>query len=185
MLIKATDFKGEVFVSSTLEEFGNANELQYYIDKYASQLLLFALGKTLFDELKLQLDVNGDLLPTAPQEWVDFVAKAKQPLLFYVFWYYYQNGNVQIKLNIKNATILSSRPTLAYVWNEFIRLYQSNCNELYPQVYSGWFGVFVDYLGTENTETSEQSLVQFVRETFDFNESHLFRTNANTNRLGI
>ncbi len=185
MLIKATDFIGEVFVSSTLEEFGNANELQYYIDKYASQLLLFALGKTLFDELKLQLDVNGDLLPTAPQEWVDFVAKAKQPLLFYVFWYYYQNGNVQIKLNIKNATILSSRPTLAYVWNEFIRLYQSNCNELYPQVYSGWFGVFVDYLGTENTETSEQSLVQFVRETFDFNESHLFRTNANTNRLGI
>lgn len=185
MLIKATDFNGEVFVSSTLEEFGNATELQYYIDKYAPQLLLFCLGKTLFDELKLQLDTNGDLLPTAPQEWIDFVEKAKQPLLFYVFWYYHQNLHTDIQLEIKNATFTNNRAKLAYVWNEFIRLYQSNCNELYPQVYSGWFGVFVDYLGTENTETSEQSLVQFVRETFDFNESHLFRTNANTNRLGI
>ncbi len=185
MLIKATDFKGEVFVSSTLEEFGNANELQYYIDKYASQLLLFALGKTLFDELKLQLDVNGDLLPTAPQEWVDFVAKAKQPLLFYVFWYYYQNGNVQIKLNIKNATILSSRPTLAYVWNEFIRLYQSNCEHIHPFISMSECGIFVDYFGTNNEEIDEVSLIQFVSDTFDFHESKLFRTNANTNRLGI
>ena len=101
MLIKITDFTGEVFVKSTLEVHGSAIELQYFIDKYAPQLLLFALGKDLFDELKTYLDTDGSILPTAPQNWVDFSEKAKQPLLFYVFWYYYKNDNSQLVLNAK------------------------------------------------------------------------------------
>ena len=45
MLIKATDFNGEAFVSSTLEEFGNANELQYYIRQVCSAVAFVLSGK--------------------------------------------------------------------------------------------------------------------------------------------
>lgn len=183
MLIKATDFKGEVFVSSTLEEFGNENNLQYFIDKYASQLLLYCIGKDLFETLKIYLDDDKMIKEDAPEEWKEFSEFAKEPLLFYVFWYYYKNENSQLIISSKNSSTTNINQKLVNVWNEFLRLYQGNICTTPTVVYINNIR-FTDYLGT-NIENIQKSLVQYVIDTFEYNDSIVFSNSSNSNSLGI
>ena len=83
-----------------------------------------------------------------------------------------------------NVTIADITTKLATVWNEFLRLYQSSICLNEPFFCKTLEGVFIDWFGG-SSENTEQSLVQFIQETFDYKNSGIFRNTSRSNSLGI
>lgn len=181
MLIKVTDFVGEVNVFSSLEEHGNGKNLQYFIDKYTEHLLLFCLGSDNLNTLKTYLDTEGQIQPTAPQVWLDFSEKAKESLKYYVFYFYKADEYSQLTISPKNADVSPLNTKLATTWNNFVKEYQGEkCNINYHGVvsYINNFEFHDYYTGN----TTENSLVSFVKDTFNYTNYRLFDI---INRYGL
>jgi hypothetical protein len=137
-------------------------DLEASISKYERELLLNALGVTLYDELQVAL-VD---LPGSDQKWTDLVegrnytnvdGKVKrwdglkgyngQSLIaFYIFTEYLRNDNEEyatvgtVRNTAKNAEVVSATPKFIKAYSQFISFYQGKLSFNEPQVLVNGFG---------------------------------------------
>ncbi len=151
-------------------------ELDLFRIEYERELLLNALGVTLYDELQAEIDATP-----STQKWIDLVdgksytinSKTKQwnglvgantqsLIAFYVYCQYLRNDNstyltTGIAQNTANNAERSD-PTPKFVksWTRFLSQYQGNCyNYGYPTVIYNRSGmVGLDYYGQDNIEVN-------------------------------
>jgi hypothetical protein len=103
MLIHPSDFEFGAYVPNrddapNSDVIGNDPILQGFIDEYVNNCLVETLGWQLAAELIAELDVNGDLPPTADQKWLDLVngidnykGMLKGMLVGYTYFFWMQN----------------------------------------------------------------------------------------------
>ncbi len=106
MIIKTTDFQLGAFIPNrddapNSDIIGNEPVLQGFIDTEVEEILVELLGWTLFKLVKDELDGNGDMPVTAPQEYQDLVngkdnyRGMKRFLVAYVFYKFILNDRSQ------------------------------------------------------------------------------------------
>lgn len=167
----------------------NQTELDFFIEKYERELLINALGVTLYDELQAQL-------PTPSlQKWIDLVdgknytnvsgnvkrwnglkGYSKQSVIaFYVYCEFLRNDNETystvgtVKNNAKNAENFDATPKYIKSWNQFIEWYQGNLNSTYPTIVTNRSGsIGLDYYGSEKPEVS---LYQYLIDSNELDET--------------
>ena len=149
--------------------------IDFFITEYERELLLNALGVTLYDELQAELPT-----PTT-QKWIDLVdgksytinSKTKQwnglkganmqsLIAFYVYCQYLRNDNsTYLTTGIGQSTANNaerSDPSIKFVkaWNRFLNQYQGKgYNYGYPTVIYNRSGmVGLDYYGSDNVESN-------------------------------
>ena len=153
----------------------NQTDLDFFIEKYERELLLNALGVTLYYELQAEL-------PTPSiQKWIDLVdgktytdnrgnvkrwdglkGHSKQSVIsFYVFCNFLRNDNETyatvgtVKNTAKNATIVDATPNYIKARDSFIDQYQGNQNSMYPTVITNRSGAIgYDWYGGNNVQVS-------------------------------
>ena len=162
----------------------NQTDLDFYITEYERELLLNALGITLYDELQIAL-ID---LPSADQKWINLVEGVtytnsqgvvkrwdglkgfnKQSLIAcFIYTEYLRNYNETfattgvVKNNSKNATNSNATPKYIKAYRKFLEQYQSS-DTYNPNVYLNKFGgVGVDWYGTDRTQVS---LYQFLTDS--------------------
>ena len=150
-------------------------EIDFFITEYERELLLNALGVTLYDELQAELPT-----PTT-QKWIDLVdgksytinSKTKQwnglkganmqsLIAFYVYCQYLRNDNSTYlttgigQNTANNAERSDPSPKYVKAWNRFLNQYQGKgYNYGYPTViYNGSGMVGLDYYGQDNIEVN-------------------------------
>ena len=153
--------------------------LEAFITKYERELLLNALGVTLYDELQVALELED--FTTAAQKWQDLVngtnytnadgnvkrwdglkGYSKQSLIaFYIFTEYLREDNETyatvgvVKNGSKNAERTNATPKFYKAYSQFIDAYQGNFNCTQPIVVVNGFGsVGLDYYGAESVTVS-------------------------------
>ena len=151
-------------------------DLDLFRVEYERELLLNALGVTLYNEL--QVEIDGTL---TTQKWIDLVdgkdyainGKTKQwnglkganqqsLIAFYVYCQYLRNDNstyltTGIAQNTaNNAERSDPSPKFVKSWNRFLEQYQGNgYNYGYPTVITNRSGmVGLDYYGQDNVESN-------------------------------
>lgn len=184
--------------------------LDTFIDKYERDLLLNALGVTLYNELISQF-TNGELKIDAPQKWVDLVkgseytingktfiwdgliGYAKNSLIaFYVYCNYMRNNETTytttgvVKNTAKNADNVSFTPKYIKAWNTFIEQYQSEFGSD-PRIIINYFGnVGLDYYSNKNVKVS---LYQYLLDQNDLDANSFpdfeFKFYETENSFGI
>ena len=158
-LIDETYFIREINVpykEPSLDVPTNELSLEWYIDKYARQLLQNALGNVLFDDLNSNI-TNGNLDTGAPQKWKDLVNGKSytfsgtdykwKGLIFtegtfkgsvlaqytYYQWHKAQlsqmSGIGEIKGSAANSQAVNSTSKSVEVWNNYITMYQGDVSQ--------------------------------------------------------
>lgn len=155
MLIDYTYFQqGELYIpnvrSKNAGEVGGENltKVNLFIDKYERELLMNALGITLYDQLVAIVNAN-QLLDAGNEHWnalvngenyvVDgetyrfdgLLGYNKQSMIaYYVFCKYLRENDVvytttgTVKDTSKNATSVAATPKYVDIWNFFVNAYQ-------------------------------------------------------------
>lgn len=184
-----------------------SSELDFFIDEYERELLINALGVTLYNELQTELPT-----PTA-QKWIDLVdgkdytissktkrwnglkgANMQSLIMFYVFCQYLRNDNsTYLTTGIGQSTANNaerSDPSPKYVksWNLFLRQYQGDLyyND-YPRVVTNRSGMMgLDYYGNDSVEVN---LYQYLTDQNDLDDTSFpdfeFRFYESYNTMGI
>jgi len=183
-------------------------ELQFFITKYERELLLNALGVTLYDELQIAL---ADL-PNADQKWRDLVEgktytnvhgnikrwnglkgiNEESVISFYVFTEYLRNDQETyatvgvVKNTAKNAEIANPTPKFISAYRQFIKSYQGSVTEGLPTIVVNGFGS----IGIDHFNTSvEVSLLDFLSDSNDLDATAFpnfeLRVYAEQNSFGI
>ena len=136
------------------DRVGNSVSLQSFIDTYAPEIMLFALGNPLIAEFESQFEVDGlTVKAAAPDKWKKFIdtgedyevrgvdyrweglryisGTAKKSLIAdYVYYKFLEDQAVKLgglglqTEDANNATVHSAIPKLATTWNEFVKKYQ-------------------------------------------------------------
>ena len=189
MIIDATYFeKGSLYIpnnkdisAAPLSEGSAMSEIEFFIDKYERELLLNALGVTLYNLLVTAMDD----LPSADQKWQDLVngkdytinskthrweglkGYNKQSLIaFYVYCQYLRNDESTytttgvVQNTAKNAE--NYNPTGKYInaWSSFMCQYQKDNYYNEPRViYNGSGEMGLDYF---NNNDVQRSLYQYL-----------------------
>lgn len=187
----------------------NETELDFFIDEYERELLLNALGTTLYAELEPQFDT-----PTV-QKWIDLLDGKdytdtngnekrwdglrgfnKQGVIsYYVFCKFLRNDNETystvgvVKNSAKNAEVIDATPKYIKSWRSFIKSYQGNQNNQYPTTISNKSGrVGFDWLGGENVQ---MSMYQYLSDQNELDDSSFpdfdkyFKFYGQSNNFGI
>lgn len=163
-IIDESYFQSDLFIPNSNELNSSALDvLGQFIDSKARLCLKNALGYTLFSELDSYI-VSGNLDPLAPQKWLNLVngveytkgdttykwdgliytegTKNQSLLAYYVYYYWLlneqqkQTGVGTVSLQSKNATNVNATQTLVNVWNNFVTLYQFDCEDVYEYYYN-------------------------------------------------
>lgn len=183
MIIDSSYFeKGELYIPNnrdlSAQPVGSPStksDVDFFINKYEPELLLNALGVTLYNELET---ANSDL-PNAAQKWKDLVngvdytidgvtrrwdgliGAGKQSLIAYFVYCQYlrdkeatftTTGVVQNDAN--NAE--NYDPTRKYIkaWNSFLKQYQGGLNRAPRIIYNSSGSVGLDYYGNKSKTVS-------------------------------
>lgn len=166
----------------------NQTELDYYITEYERDLLLNALGVTLYDELQADLPglaipkweklVNGETYTDSNGNvkiWNGLVGINKQSAIsFYIFVEYLRNYDDTfstvgtIKNTAKNATNISATPKYIKAYTQFIETYQGSLNQSPTVIYNGRGMIGFDYSGNGK---SEVSLYQYLLDSNALDET--------------
>lgn len=193
-IIDATYFtKGHTFIphsedinpdtSSTKEN----TELKYFIEKYERELLINALGVTLYNELenaatplsgKWQKLVEGETYTVDGKEyrWEGLKGFNNSLIANYVYcmWlrhdesHYTTTGVIANKA--KNAKDFDPTPKYIKVWNLFIEAYQGQQSTL-PQIIHNHYGdVGLDYYGQQKNVI--RSLYQYITDKNNEDETN-------------
>lgn len=191
-LINENDFQSDYFIPNTQELRESAlTVLEQFVDNYARLLLKNALGYSNFNDLDSNV-TNGVLDSGAPQKWLDLVngveyekdgityswqglvfeegTKRQSLLVPYVYYYWLlneqqkQSGVGTVVVNTKNATNVNATQTLVNAWNDFVTLYQYDCEDYYRYFYN----ISIDFpYWWSNDSTNYVSLVKFLRDNED------------------
>lgn len=191
-LIDETYFEGQYFVPNAQEtNTGALAKLNRIIDKYARLYLKNALGYTLFNDFDSNV-TDGVLDGGAPSKWSDLVngkeytnggftykwngllltegTSKQSPIVPYVYYHWLldeqqkQVGVGTVTINAKNSTNVNATQTLVNAWNEFVTLYQYDCDN-HKYLYESWLFDY-DYWWT-NDSTNFVSLVKFLEDNED------------------
>lgn len=188
----------------------NETELDFFIEEYERELLLNALGTTLYAEL------IADLPGLAIQKWKDLVDgksytdangnekrwdglrgfQKQGAVTFYVFCQFLRNDNETYatvgvtKNNAKNAEVVDSTQKYIKSWRSFIKTYQGSQNNTTPSIIVNRSGsVGYDWLGGGNNV--QMSMYQYLVDQNDLDESSFpdfdkyFKFYENSNNFGI
>ena len=196
-----------VDISASSGSPSQESELDYFIGICERQLMLDALGVTLFNEFTTAM---ADL-PNAAQKWKDLVTGStytkdgktylweglrgynKNSLVAsYVFCEFLRNDESTytttgiVKNKSKNAGNVSPTPKYIKAWQQFIEKYQAH-EQCEPVIIRDHFGsVGLDYYQNNN---SEVSLYQFLTDQNELNATAFpdfeFKFYENQNSLGI
>jgi hypothetical protein len=217
MIITPTYFlKGELFIPNTTN--GNAgkstaiqNDLASIITKYERELLINALGVTLYNDLSSQTFLSGVIDTGAPDKWKDLVngktyARDSKEFIwdglkgfdgnsliaFYIYCKYLENDEVTYSTtgmaneSVTNADRVSYTPKYVKAWSQFLTQYQSVNNGSPVRLVNGFGSVGLDYCGNGDCRVS---LYQFLT---DMNEADAtaypnfqFRIYESKNSFGI
>lgn len=186
-------------------------ELDFFITKYERQLLMNALGVTLYDELQVALLD----LPASDQKWKDLVNGRnytnadgnvkrwdglkgfdnQSVIAFFVYTEYLRNDNETyatvgtVKNDAKNATNIGATPKFIKAYNQFVEAYQGDLSSPAPSIVVNGFGSLgVDWYGSENVQVS---LYQYLLDANEEDETAFpdfgdtFRFYALQNSFGI
>jgi hypothetical protein len=186
-IIDKTYFNGIINVPNVNEPTSDeADLLNTNIDKYARLFLQEVLGFEKFEELDSYI-IEGQLDPTAPQMWLDLVNGATYTkdgknykwkglkydlgtskisiLAYFVYFNQYQNSfNSQIgQVYVEPKNGINANPTehLTQIFNEFVEMYQGNCNARHKGVYQVNDVLFVDYFGN-HSNSGYVALTEFL-----------------------
>lgn len=200
MIVNSTYFEqGELLIPNARDidavKVGGLNKpkLDNFIDKYERELLMDALGVTLYDELVVILKANT-LEDAGKEHWKILVDGGnydvddktvrfdglrgfnKQSLVAsYVFCRYLRNNDVTyttvgtVRDTAKNATSVTATPKYVNVWNGFIKKYQGSHDGMLadtPRIIRNPAGLVG--LSFFNSEGVQRSLYQYL---FDINDS--------------
>ncbi len=217
MIITPTYFvKGELFIpNSTSGNAGNntaiQNDLATTITKYERELLINALGVTLYNDLSGQTFINGDIDAGAPQKWKDLVDgktytkdskefiwdglkgfDGNSLIAYYIYCKYLENDEVTYSTtgmaneSVTNAEKVSYTSKYVKAWNQFLTQYQRLNSGSPIRLINGFGGVGLDYYGNVDCRVS---LYQFL---VDSNEADAtaypdfqFRLYEGKNSFGI
>tara|TARA_R110000787_G_scaffold261374_1_gene366726 strand:+ start:5401 stop:6060 length:660 start_codon:yes stop_codon:yes gene_type:complete len=216
-IIDATYFeRGSLYIPNnkdlTVQPTGSPSvvtELDSFIVIYERQLMLNALGVTLYDELVIALD---DLDNAGNLKWKNLVEGIKytnvdgkvkvwdglkgyngQSLIaYYIFTEYLRNDNETyatvgvVKNNAKNAEVVNPTPKFIKAYNQFIKFYQGEYNSSGPRIIVNGFGsIGMDWYN----ETAQVSLYNYITDANDLDATNFpdfeFRVYENLNSLGI
>ena len=183
------------------------SQIDFFIEEYERELLLNALGVTLYNEL--QAEIDGTL---STQKWIDLVngkdyaingktkrwnglkgANQQSLIAFYVYCQYLRNDNstyltTGIAQNTaNNAERSDPSPKFVKSWNRFLEQYQSMYNSAYPNVVYNRSGmVGLDYYGRDNIEIN---LFQYLTDQNELTPTDFpdfeFRFYETYNTMGI
>ena len=183
------------------------SQIDFFIEEYERELLLNALGVTLYNEL--QAEIDGTL---STQKWIDLVngkdyaingktkrwnglkgANQQSLIAFYVYCQYLRNDNstyltTGIAQNTaNNAERSDPSPKFVKSWNRFLEQYQSMYNSAYPNVVYNRSGmVGLDYYGQDNVEIN---LFQYLTDQNELTPTDFpdfeFRFYETYNTMGI
>lgn len=183
-------------------------ELGFFITKYERELLLNALGVTLYDELQLALaDIDN-----ADQKWQDLVngktyinihgnkklwnglvgVNKESVIAFYIYTEYLRNDQETyasvgvVKNTAKNAEVVSGTAKFIKAYRQFINSYQGCVSAGVPQIIVNGFGsVGIDFFNT----SVEVSLLDFLSDSNDLDETAFpdfeFKIYSEINSFGI
>jgi len=183
--------------------------LDSFITRYERQLLLNALGVTLYDKLQVALldlensekkwidlvngtnytNINGNV-----KRWIGLKGFDKQSVIaFYIFTEYLRDDNETyattgvVKNDSKNATNKSATPKFIKAYNQFIESYQGCVSVNSPVIVVNGFGTIgYDWYGSGGVDVS---LLRFLTESNELNETAYpdfeFMFYYNHNSLGI
>ncbi len=148
------------------------SEIDFFIEEYERELLLNALGVTLFNDLIANpsdqkwvdlIDGKDYTINSKTKRWNGLKGANKQSLIaFYVYCQYLRNDNstyltTGIAQNTaNNAERSDPAPKFVKSWNRFLSQYQGNgYNYGYPTVITNRSGmVGLDYYGQDNVEVN-------------------------------
>ena len=188
MIIDATYFeKGILYIPnnkdisvSPVDAPSTQSELEVFIDNYERDLLINALGVSLFNQLVLAMDD----LPNAEQKWQDLVEgldytvgghsyrweglrgyNKQSVIAFYVYCHYLRNDESTytttgiVRSTAKNAD--NYDPTGKYIqaYNSFLEQYQKDYNYNPNVLINAFGGMGLDYY---NNNDSTRSLYQYL-----------------------
>ncbi len=183
------------------------SQIDFFIEEYERELLLNALGVTLYNEL--QAEIDGTL---STQKWIDLVngkdyaingrtkqwnglkgANQQSLIAFYVYCQYLRNDNstyltTGISQNTaNNAERSDPSPKFVKSWSRFLEQYQSMYNSAYPNVVYNRSGmVGLDYYGRDNIEIN---LFQYLTDQNELTPTDFpdfeFRFYETYNTMGI
>lgn len=182
-------------------------EIDFFIEEYERELLLNALGVTLYNELESELPT-----PTT-QKWIDLVdgkdytingktkrwnglrgANMQSLIAFYVYCQYLRNDNSTYlitgigQLEAGNAERFDPSPKFVKSWNRFLEQYQGKLyNYDYPTVIYNRSGmVGLDYYGSDSVEVN---LYQYLTDANELDDTAFpdfeFRFYETYNSFGI
>lgn len=218
MIIDSSYFtNGELFIPNnkdlSAKPLGSPSvksDLDVFIDKYERDLLLNALGTTLYDGLISQF-TNGVLKTDAPQKWKDLIdgtnytingkthrwdglrGYAKQSLLaFYVFCKYMRNNEYTytttgvVQNTAKNADNVSGTTKYVKAWQSFMEQYQDELSSEPRIIFNSMGAIGLDYSGRSNVKVS---LYQFLLDANELDDTAFpefeFKFYENENSWGI
>jgi len=204
---KGINFIPNAVSISASDSPSNESELDYFIKVYERQLMLHALGVTLFNEFTTAM---ADL-PNAAQKWKDLVTGStyikdgkdylweglrgynKNSLVAsYIFCEFLRNDESTytttgiVKNKSKNAGNVSPTPKYIAAFRQFIEKYQAQA-QCDPVIIRDHFGsVGLDYYQNNN---SEVSLYRFLTDQNELDATSFpdfeFKFYENQNSLGI
>lgn len=214
MIIDVSYFqKGSLYIPNSVNisassSPNNGGEIDFFIKKYERELLMNALGVTLYNELQVAL---GDIDNVAYAKWKalvngeDYTINSKEyrydglkgyekqsVIAFFVFMQYMRNDESvytttgTAKNKAKGAEIVSMTPKYIKVQNSFIEAYQkpsiNNPNVIVNR--SGSFGL--DYFGNDD---AQRSLYQYLCDKNELDENNfpdfMFKSYEVENSLGF
>ena len=218
LIIDATYFEnGNIYIPNNkdlmVEPTGSPTvimELDFFIDKYERELLINALGITLYDEFVIALAdidnvanlkwkelLNGKNYTNADgnvKRWDGLVGHNKQSLIaFYIFTEYLRNDNETyatvgtVKNTAKNGERVDATPKFIKANNQFLKAYQGGSDFTSPVVLVNGFGsVGYDYF---INETVQVSLLRYLTDANELDETAFpdfeFLIYESYNSLGI
>jgi hypothetical protein len=216
-IIDATYFeRGSLYIPNnkdlSVEPTGSPSvvtELDSFIPICERQLLLNALGVTLYDALitalpdleeevnlkwkKLVDGTNYTNIDGKVKVWDGLKGRNGQSLLaFYIFTEYLRNDNETystvgvVKNSAKNAEVANPTPKFIKAYNQFIKFYQGEYNLDGPRIIVNGFGsIGMDWYN----ETAQVSLYNYLIDANDLDATSFpdfeFRVYSNLNSLGI
>lgn len=192
--------KATISGTANTESPNNSIALQSMIDVVEKDILVNALGLTLYNELLVAL---ADL-PNADQKWKDLVNGVEydgkiwegldnpKSLLLYAIYYFFLSDNSNgfytavgvSKPNSENSQLFTPTYKLATAWQTFINKYQNGL-KLCPDITYKNGVEFIDWFG--NYDGVYQSLYQYLTDKaadFGWNASK-FKVYENVNTFGI
>lgn len=220
MVIDNSYFQGNLSVPNSQEALtplsdrrGNKVNLAEYIERYERQIMIYALGLTLYNDFKDQFETNGDLKVGATDRWKDFVNGVEYTVNSEDFEWKglrYEEGGLKYSLitnyvyskflpdiattfgsagtqrnNTKASRGYSSIPKTVDAWNEFIYLYQGNETDSYPAriVYKPGL-IGIDYSGSRDADFVV-SMYRFLQDNLDDYSGLQTKLFAKQNSFGL